>query len=492
MSEAVLAEPTRSSTPGEAQWDIRSGNEPTTIAKGSALSEWETFKRTSPMGLLPSLRRGSDRWWLPCSFQVTEVLGELLVSYPPSQFRPEHLGTNQSVTEHSVTGQSFAVPSSTGASCLTAGTRRRLHRAIMSDPPLMIFAALGWTGDVVRPMQLVDWLADHIGARLASGDAYLGEPALTSTLSRRWQRLGDHFRTLPKQRWLAEAELWLEATGPPVPPAWKKQWPKLEADEELAANVLNAGSESEPPFHLLQQLARTRGQQESLQQAFDQRLHRNKLAALKQLAYGLSHEINNPLANISTRAQQLQRAEEDPARAAMLQRSVDQVYRAHEMIADLMFFANPPEPYLEPVHVLELVTEAVEAYRAEAERQSIRLELNLTDGSGTLEADPRMLREAIGVLIRNSLEAIGCQGTIVVSLENYPDRVLIHVADSGPGVSPEARRHAFDPYFSGREAGRGLGLGLCRAYRITRLHHGEISLAGGPAGCVATILLRKS
>ena len=92
-------------------------------------------------------------------------------------------------------------------------------------------------------------------------------------------------------------------------------------------------------------------------------------------------------------------------------------------------------------------------------------------------------------LVRNAIDAIGCQGTIVVSLVCEPGSLMIHVADSGPGLSDQAREHAFDPYFSGREAGRGLGLGLCRAYRIAKLHAGDITLAGGPTGCVATITL---
>ena len=56
-----------------------------------------------------------------------------------------------------------------------------------------------------------------------------------------------------------------------------------------------------------------------------------------------------------------------------------------------------------------------------------------------------------------------------------------------PGLTEHARKHAFDPYFSGREAGRGLGLGLCRAYRIAKLHNGDVRLAGGPTGCVVTM-----
>lgn len=415
------------------------------------------------MGFLPCLRRGTDRWWLPCSLPVTEALGELLLRNVP--------------------GQSLAV-----------GTRRRLHRAVLTDPPLMIFASLSWIGEQVEPMQLVDWLVDHLSERLLSGEAYLGEPDISPAIARRWNRLRDHYRTVPFQRWLEDAALWLEVTGPPVPDDWKLQWPQLCVDGELSEQVDSSRPHDNPtpPFHLLQQLARCVQHERSLRSAFDERLHVNKLAALKELAYGLSHEINNPLANISTRAQQLQRGEEDPARIATLQRIVDQVYRAHEMIADLMFYANPPLAIPSPLDVGKLLQEVVDAFRVESERQSIRIRLERGEPTSKINADERMIREAVGALVRNSMEAIGCQGTIVVSLENHSERVEIHVADSGPGLSKQARRHAFDPYFSGREAGRGLGLGLCRAYRITRLHGGEISLAGGPAGCLATIRLLKS
>ena len=88
--------------------------------------------------------------------------------------------------------------------------------------------------------------------------------------------------------------------------------------------------------------------------------------------------------------------------------------------------------------------------------------------------DGDMIGEALRALIRNSIEAIGCQGTIVVSLVQHPGQHMIHVADSGPGLSDKARQHAFDPYFSGREAGRGLGFGLCKAWRIAGLHAGRL------------------
>jgi hypothetical protein len=102
-----------------------------------------------------------------------------------------------------------------------------------------------------------------------------------------------------------------------------------------------------------------------------------------------------------------------------------------------------------------------------------------------------MMLEAIRSLVRNAVEAIGCDGVIELVCLSHVNHgkagVVFEVRDSGPGLSEEARIHAFDPYFSGREAGRGLGVGLCRVDRIATLHGGTISLISGPAGCTARL-----
>lgn len=416
------------------------------------------------MALLPCLRRGSDRWWLPRSSVAIEAVGQLLLV--------------------------------SGRGPLDPIARQRVMVALRSDPALLIYAALHWPGDRATVAELADWLAEHAIGQFASGDAFLGVPKIDVAMAQRWQRLGDHYRTVPVSRWLEDAALWLEVAGPPVPQSWRQLWPKLvdppdgdieHGDDPDAIPALASSGDC-----MLQQLARMVQRQRSLERSFDARLHRSKMDALKQLAYGLSHEINNPLANISTRAQQLQRGEEDAGRMATLQRIVDQVYRAHEMISDLMFYANPATATRQRYDLNGIVLSVVAGFEEEAERQSIRLEVN-TSGDPTMAVvDRQMIAEALRALIRNSVEAIGCQGTIVVSLVHHPGQVMVHVADSGPGLSDQARQHAFDPYFSGREAGRGLGLGLCRAYRIARLHAGDVTLAGGPTGCVATITLNES
>jgi hypothetical protein len=184
-----------------------------------------------------------------------------------------------------------------------------------------------------------------------------------------------------------------------------------------------------------------------------------------------------------------------------LEQIVQQVYRAHEMIAGLMFYAHPPQPDPQRVDLNELIGEVADEFRPQAEALEIRLLDEPWTEAASASVDRLMVLEAIRVLVRNSIEAIGRGGTIVVSVRpgervseprgSDGERWLIHVADSGPGLTPEASRHAFDPFYSGREAGRGLGLGLCRAYRVAQLHGATIRLAGGLAGCVATLALPK-
>jgi len=432
------------------------------------------------MGLFPCIRRGGDRWWLPRSELATEAIGHLMLASVRS-------ARNQSASESTI-GSEVSIDSA---------TRQSVGRAIQSDPTLLIFCTLNSiasnsrtsnrTDDRVETDQLVDWLVQHAADCFASGDAFLGAPAISPSMQTRWNKLRDHFRVLPIERWIDDAALWLEVTGPKVSNAWQQQWPRYVTRSNESLDAPESTTDC-----MLQQLARVTQRQRSLEESFDQRLHETKLLAIKELAYGLSHEINNPLANISTRAQQLQRAEQDSSRVATLQRIIDQVYRAHEMIADLMFYANPPTAKLSPCDVIPIVQSVADSFDEETQRQNIRLEVTAPEEPTLVNADAEMIGEAVRVLLRNAVEAIGCQGTIVVAIAGNGEQVKVHIADSGPGLSDKARRHAFDPYFSGREAGRGLGLGLCRAYRIASLHNADISLTGGPAGCVATIELTQA
>ena len=417
------------------------------------------------MGWLPCLRRGSDRWWLPRSAEVTDAIGKVLLDY-------RHRGSDPSGSQDGGLGSA-------------ANLRGRITQAIETDSPLFIFASLTFPNSNATPSDLADWLIGTAVGRFAAGEAFLGSPSITPAMAEHFAKLRAHFASLPLDRWLDDAPLWLEVAGPKVSSTWRHQWPTVSAPTNGTLEAIVEPTDDD----MLGLLARKMQHAASLERSFDRVLHRSKLGALKQLAYGLSHEINNPLANISTRAQQLQRGESDPGRIATLQRIIDQVYRAHEMIVDLMFYAEPPKAIRSRCDLNEVVQGVADSFREETDRQRIRLEVITPSSPSELLVDSNMIGEAVRALVRNAIDAVECQGTIVISIVRESGRLMIHVADSGPGLSDHARKHAFDPYFSGREAGRGLGLGLCRAYRIARLHLGDVTLAGGPIGCVATITL---
>src|SRR6476659_8853252 len=121
---------------------------------------------------------------------------------------------------------------------------------------------------------------------------------------------------------------------------------------------------------------------------FQERLEQEKLAALYQFAYGLSHEINNPLTNISARAQALLSGEKDPDRRRTLATIHSQALRAYEMIADLMLFARPPVPRLGEVGLRDVIDSVVADWTAAAEVQDTELVWAPAAESISLQADP--------------------------------------------------------------------------------------------------------
>ena len=225
---------------------------------------------------------------------------------------------------------------------------------------------------------------------------------------------------------------------------------------------------------------------------FSAELERQKLEALKELAYGASHEINNPLANIAARAQTLLRDEQVPERRRSLEAIHQQAMRAHEMISDLMLFARPPQLALEKVDLCELVRQLVQQRAAELRQLSIALSLDVPDEQCDVSADRQQLMVALDALCRNSAEAIGSDGQIKIAVRPHhrPHMHAVEVTDSGSGISAEVRLHMFDPFYSGREAGRGLGFGLSKCWRIITDHGGEVLVGDQPAsGAQITLLL---
>ena len=227
--------------------------------------------------------------------------------------------------------------------------------------------------------------------------------------------------------------------------------------------------------------------------AWQRKLEEEKLAALAEFAAGAGHEINNPLAVICGRAELLLRQETHPERRRDLTTIHAQARRVYEMIADLMLFARPPRLVLEALDLTSLLKELAGELAPRCKERGIDLGMELDRKPIEVLADHTQLLVALRALCDNALEALEAGGRIEIASRIEGDKdgrmARVEVRDNGPGFDHDVRRHLFDPFFSGRAAGRGLGMGLAKCWRIVRLHEGMIDVESEP-GEGATFMIR--
>ena len=204
-----------------------------------------------------------------------------------------------------------------------------------------------------------------------------------------------------------------------------------------------------------------------------------KLESLAEFSAGAGHEINNPLGTITGRVQLLLMKEVDPGRRQMLEIIGGQALRVRDMIGDVMLFARPPRPVCERIELGVWLPGMLTRFVEQGKKQGTLLDVEIAE-EVVLWGDATQAGVAIGALLHNSLNALGEGGKIRLTAEpvlraNSTEMIArIAVEDDGPGLSPAEREHLFDPFYSGRQAGRGLGFGLPKAWRIVTMHGGTI------------------
>lgn len=215
------------------------------------------------------------------------------------------------------------------------------------------------------------------------------------------------------------------------------------------------------------------------------------LAAMAEFAAGAGHEINNPLGAIVGHAQRLLKTEADPLRRKSLAAIVQQAWRIRDMIGDAMLFASPPAIRPEAVLLNQWLPPLVERWNQHAETGSTPIELTFAARELTVWATPEQLAVVVHELWRNAAQALASLETpppieLVVSQEDQ--QVTFFFRDHGVGFSEVERKHAFDPFYSGRQAGRGLGFGLCKVWRIVTNHGGQVSITAQPGTTEVTVV----
>ena len=219
----------------------------------------------------------------------------------------------------------------------------------------------------------------------------------------------------------------------------------------------------------------------------------NRLAAWAEMARQVAHEVKNPLTPIQLSAEHLRRVWQDRSEdfAATLetctQTILKQVRILRSMVTEFSAFARPPAPDLESQDPAAMLAEVVQPYESSLP-PGVELTVEIEPGVSRVRADRRLLERGIVNLFENALQAVGEKGWIRVGLRSDGRRVVIEVRDSGPGVDPEIRDRIFEPFFSTKTSGSGLGLALVK--KIAEDHGGGVALeSGGREGTRAVLWL---
>ena len=211
-----------------------------------------------------------------------------------------------------------------------------------------------------------------------------------------------------------------------------------------------------------------------------QRLEAEKIAAWREIARRLAHEIKNPLTPIQLTVQQIRDKYpgEDPAYRKLVHDCTEivteEVESLRKLVQEFADFARMPSLSLGRHSVNDVITDIVRLY-PEAE-----IALELTPIAPDLDLDSEQMRRVLINLIENGLEAAGQHGRIVIQTENRPDSVRLLVADSGPGVPERDRERIFQPHVTSKQSGMGMGLAEVRS--IVESHGGQIVAANAPGG----------
>ena len=200
---------------------------------------------------------------------------------------------------------------------------------------------------------------------------------------------------------------------------------------------------------------------------------------LEQLSASIAHEIRNPITAAKSLIQQMREDPESEDRAEYARVAVSELERVERSISHLLRFGREEETRLSALAMEDVLESAIETFRDRAARSEIEISRQY-DSPGHLEGDPEQLRRVVINLISNGLDAIEARGpadpAIRVSMgENLAgSEVWIRIEDNGGGMDDNVREQIFDPFFTSREGGTGLGLALCR--KMVDDHRGRIEV----------------
>lgn len=232
--------------------------------------------------------------------------------------------------------------------------------------------------------------------------------------------------------------------------------------------------------------------------AQEQVLRAEKMASLGKLAAVVAHEINNPLASVVTYAKTIVRRlrSEDQLNdncrenLSYLESISSEAARCGEIVSQLLAFARRQPGTFTNADVNSLVEKSLFLLNHKIELAGITATTDLDPSQPQLIADPAQIQQALMALLINACQAMPGGGAVTVTTRPAEEGTRITVEDDGPGMTAEVAGHAFEPFYSTKDEGASVGLGLSVVYGIVQRHGGRIDLDTAPGeGCKFTIFL---
>ncbi|MFQ6758099.1 MAG: PAS domain-containing protein [Deltaproteobacteria bacterium] len=221
----------------------------------------------------------------------------------------------------------------------------------------------------------------------------------------------------------------------------------------------------------------------------EEKLERSRrLAALGRMAAGIAHEIRNPLGTLRGFAQYFGGQAQDGSAKRYAELMIGEVDRLNRTISALLQFAKPREPEFEKVVLGELLTKTAQLLADDFKNHAVAFGLDVPEEDILLEADPDLFIQVLLNLLQNALAAVEEEGSIVLGARRYSDAVHVWVRDNGKGMTQEEQARMFDPFFSTRKTGTGLGLAV--VHNIVEQHHARIDVESeNGKGTTVTLVL---
>lgn len=245
----------------------------------------------------------------------------------------------------------------------------------------------------------------------------------------------------------------------------------------------------------LDEMANRVGETVQRLQVSQQRIMRSEqMTAIGQLAAGLAHEIRNPLTAMRSLVQM---ARQSGGASALDDQDIEilsvEIERLNELVQSFLDFARPPKLSRKLVNLGAVIQRTVQLTQSRIDRQGIDIKLDLPEQGVELSADPQQLQQVMLNLVLNAVESQPKGGKIEIRLRESQSakdvrEIEVQVADEGLGIPPDILDRIFDPFFSTKDAGTGIGLAICK--RIVEDHSGSLIPQNRPqGGAIFTMLL---